>query len=100
MNKEHEAIGVLITDVQLHSTKGNNNQGFQRKIEKALKSGNEERIRIKIHYEPDTNPWFEYYVPSSIKGKKVEIIIPPEIPISLGNDIKEKIQAYINNPIR
>lgn len=100
MNKEQEAMGVLITDIQLHSTKGNNNQSFQRKIEKALKSGNKERIRIKIHREPNEKPWFELYIPNSIKGKEVEILLPPEIPMTLGNDIKEMIKAYTNNKIR
>lgn len=100
MNNEHETIGVLVTDVQLHSTQGNNSQSFQRKIEKALKSGDEERIRIKIHRSPDKKPWFELYMPSSIKGKNVELLLPPEIPVSLGNDIKEMIKAYSNNQTR
>lgn len=91
MDKE-KITRITITDIQLHSTKSNNKQPLKRKLEKAIKSGKEERFyggKIKI----DENGFFEIFIPRAVLDRKVEIIVPTNIPIKFGKDSIEKIKS-------
>lgn len=91
MDKE-KVTRILMTDIQLHSTKSNNRQPLKRKLEKAIKSGKEERFyggKFKI----DENGAFEIFIPMPELGRKVEIIVPTSIPIKFGKDAIEKIKS-------
>jgi len=91
MDKEKETK-IIMTNIQLHSNKNSNKQSFKRKLEKTIKSGKEERFyggKVKI----EENGVFEIFIPRAILNKKVEIIIPSNIPIKLGKDSIEKIKS-------
>jgi hypothetical protein len=91
MDKEKETK-IIMTSIQLHSNKNSNKQSFKRKLEKAIKSGKEERFyggKVKI----EENGVFEIFIPRATLNKKVEIILPSNIPIKLGKDAIEKIKS-------
>ncbi|NCD01123.1 hypothetical protein EOL94_03470 [bacterium] len=83
---------ILMTDIQLHSTKSTNPQPLKRKLEKAIKSGKEERFyggKLTIN----ENGVFEIYIPKVQLDQNAEIIVPKNAPITLGKDAIEKIKS-------
>jgi len=83
---------ILITDIQLHSTKSTNSQPLKRKLEKAIKSGKEERFyggKLTIN----ENGVFEIYIPKVQLNQNTEIIVPKDVPVTLGKDAIEKIKS-------
>lgn len=91
MDKE-KVTRILITDIQLHSTRSTNPQPLKRKLEKAIKSGKEERFyggKLTI----DENGVFEIFIPRAQLNQNAEIIVPKDMPITLGKDAIEKIKS-------
>lgn len=86
---------IIMTDIQLHSTKSTNPQSLKRKLEKAIKSGKEERFyggKLTI----DENGVFEIFIPRAQLNQNAEIIVPKDMPITLGKDAIEKIKSLKN----
>ena len=94
MDKE-KITRIRMTDIQLHSTKSNNRQPLKRKLEKAIKSGKEERF-YGGKFTIDENGVFEIYMPKVQLNQNVEIIVPKDISITLGKDAIEKIKSLKN----
>lgn len=83
---------IIMTDIQLHSTKSTNPQSLKRKLEKAIKSGKEERFysgKLTIN----ENGVFEIFIPRVQLNQNAEIIVPKDVPITLGKDAIEKIKS-------
>jgi hypothetical protein len=94
MDKE-KVTRILMTDIQLHSTRSTNPHPLKRKLEKAIKSGKEERFFGKI-IKIEENGSIEFFIPRAKLNQNAEIIVPKDIPIILGKDAIEKIKSLKN----
>jgi hypothetical protein len=91
MDKE-KVTRILMTDIQLHSTRSTNPQPLKRKLEKAIKSGKEERFFGKI-IKIEENGSIEFFIPKVQLNQNVEIIVSKNMPITFGKDAIEKIKS-------
>lgn len=102
------AINIIITDLQMHTTQSRRPDTFARHVQKVLAGGKPKRVYVSakdnVKVTDGEKTTVEFHVPltgmedvikkAKESGKTVRIWMPRSgIPIFLGTDAKEKIEA-------